>query len=118
MENALRHWKAVGDGACGVARVSVAEVEWGLHWEANQGRWRKYRAILEGRLPTLETTEEVWREFSVLKARQRAEGESVDDMDLLIAATALRHGLTMATLNAKDFSRISGLKWEDWTGAE
>jgi len=35
-------------------------------------------------------------------------------MDLLIAASALVHGLTLVTQNVKDFVHISGLAVEDW----
>jgi predicted nucleic acid-binding protein len=36
-------------------------------------------------------------------------------VDRMIAATALAHGLTVATLNPKDFRGIPGLALEDWT---
>jgi len=35
-------------------------------------------------------------------------------MDLLIAATALEFGATLVTHNAREFSRVPGLRWEDW----
>jgi tRNA(fMet)-specific endonuclease VapC len=34
--------------------------------------------------------------------------------DLLIAATALAHDLTLVTHSLREFSRIAGLKIEDW----
>jgi tRNA(fMet)-specific endonuclease VapC len=34
--------------------------------------------------------------------------------DLMIAATALAHGLTLVTHNTEEFSRVPGLQWEDW----
>lgn len=34
--------------------------------------------------------------------------------DRLIAATALEHGLTLATMNATDFRDVRGLVVEDW----
>jgi predicted nucleic acid-binding protein len=42
-------------------------------------------------------------------------GRLIPDNDLLIAATALHHGLTLATGNTAHFSRIPGLTLEDWT---
>ena len=42
-------------------------------------------------------------------------GQRVPDLDLLIAATATTHGLTVATLNMKHFSRIPDLAVEDWS---
>lgn len=43
-----------------------------------------------------------------------AAGRPIKDADLLIAATALEHGLTLVTGNANDFSWIAGLTLEDW----
>jgi tRNA(fMet)-specific endonuclease VapC len=44
-----------------------------------------------------------------------ARGDLIPDADLLIAATALTHGLTLVTHNTQHFSRIPGLSLEDWT---
>lgn len=114
-QGALARWSEAGDHACRVSVVSVAEVEWGLHLENREARWHRYRALLENRLTVLPADSDVWRAFSEMKARQQRRGEIVADLDLLIAATARWHGLTVATLNKKDFSRIEGIAWEDWS---
>ena len=95
--------------------MRVGEVEFGLALENRPARRRKYEALLEERLDVLPTSMDVWREFVRRKARQQILGETMADLDLLIAATALVQGLTVATLNVADFSRIEGLSWEDWT---
>ena len=41
-------------------------------------------------------------------------GETIGPHDLLIAAVALRHNLTLVTHNTREFGRISTLRWEDW----
>lgn len=41
-------------------------------------------------------------------------GEPIGTEDVLIAATALRHSLTVATRNTKHLSRVKGLKVENW----
>lgn len=111
---ALEHWSAAGDGRCRLSIVSHAEILFGLHWENNEARWRRYRELLEGRLQTLATDGVVWEKFSVCKARQQQLGQPVADLDLLIAATAMVNSFTVATLNRQDFSRIEGVAWEDW----
>ncbi len=116
VEAALWHWKERGDSACRVSIVTVAEVEWGLHFENRKQRWQRYTHLLQGRLECLNTDEDVWRQFAQMKARQRRLGLAVADLDLLIAATARIHHLTVATLNAGDFARIEGSSWEDWPG--
>jgi tRNA(fMet)-specific endonuclease VapC len=42
-------------------------------------------------------------------------GQLIGDNDILIAATALHHGLPLATRNVAHFSRVPGLTVEDWS---
>jgi predicted nucleic acid-binding protein len=115
VEAALVRWSDAGDAACAVSAVTVGEVEFGLRLEKRPQRRRKYEALLDGRLTVLPTSMDVWLEFARRKARQQVLGAPVADLDLLIAATALVNGLTVATLNVTDFARIEGLSWEDWS---
>jgi tRNA(fMet)-specific endonuclease VapC len=48
-------------------------------------------------------------------ASLRQAGTPIGDDDIFIAATALHHGLALATGNVAHFSRIPGLILEDWT---
>jgi tRNA(fMet)-specific endonuclease VapC len=41
-------------------------------------------------------------------------GSVLDNMDILIAATAMSVGAILVTHNTKHFARIKGLKVEDW----
>jgi tRNA(fMet)-specific endonuclease VapC len=113
-QSALERWKKVGDRSCFTSIVVTAEVEWGLLSIGSERLWSGYRELLEDRLEILETGANVWQRFSEMKARQKKIGQKVGDLDLLIAATASTHGLTVATLNHRDFARIEGLAWEDW----
>jgi len=49
-----------------------------------------------------------------LYAELRLKGTPVDDIDLLIAGTALAHDMVLATHNVKHFGRITQLQIEDW----
>jgi len=42
-------------------------------------------------------------------------GELIGEIDILIAGTALAHGMGVATRNVAHFSRIANLHVEDWT---
>lgn len=115
IEAALLRWKDAGDSACAISSVTVAEVEFGLLLENRPRRREKFAALLDGRLRVLETDQAVWMEFARRKAQQTRAGREIADLDLLIAATALHHRLTVATLNIRDFRAIEGLAWEDWS---
>jgi len=112
---ALECWERAGDAACRVSTVTLAEVEFGLSVEDNAKRRERFQSLVEGRLEVIETDAATWLEFGARKARQQRLGQPVSDLDLLIATCAVRHGLTVATLNSRDFARIEGVPWEDWS---
>jgi len=53
-------------------------------------------------------------EFGRLKGQLGRLGKAIDPADLVIASTALVHGLTLVTHNTSDFRAIPGLRLEDW----
>ncbi|QFP76843.1 PIN domain-containing protein [Deinococcus sp. AJ005] len=55
---------------------------------------------------------------ALLHHQLRGAGTLIDDADLLIAATALRHGATLITRNTNHFQRIPGLHLADWRQEE
>jgi tRNA(fMet)-specific endonuclease VapC len=62
----------------------------------------------------LPLTDGIFDRAADLWATAHAGGRPKKDADLLIAATALEHGLTLVTGNAIDFSWVVGLTIEDW----
>jgi len=111
---ALQRWDRLGDGAA-TSVVCLAEIEWGLHKLASERRWQGYRNDIVPSVYALLPDRVAWSRFATMKARQHALGRPVQDLDLLIAATAVCHDLILATLNARHFSAIEGLRWEDWS---
>ncbi len=57
----------------------------------------------------------VMETFSEIKAHLQKTGSPVDDMDLLIASTAMTMNYTLVTNNEKHFAQIKGLRIENWT---
>ncbi|MGH2371098.1 MAG: type II toxin-antitoxin system VapC family toxin [Chloroflexota bacterium] len=63
------------------------------------------------RVRRLTLTVAVMERFGVVRGGlPRVVRDQIGDMDLLIAATALHHDLTLVTRNLRDFSRVPGLK--------
>lgn len=52
-----------------------------------------------------------------LRATLEGSGKPIGAYDLLIAAQAMRHELTLVTANVGEFSRIHDLVWQDWSKA-
>jgi predicted nucleic acid-binding protein len=63
----------------------------------------KNLGIIDFNLPCAEKASEIYRE---LKIRNKM----IEFRDILIGATALMHGIPIATLNIKHFERIAGIQ--------
>ena len=44
----------------------------------------------------------------------RRAGKPIGTYDVLIAAQTLRHEALLVTANVREFSRVPGLRWENW----
>lgn len=53
-------------------------------------------------------------EFCRQKTRLRAKGLLIEDLDLFIGSMVVATGYTLVTQNVKHFSRIEGIKIENW----
>ena len=51
---------------------------------------------------------------SVIRYSLATDGKLIGPYDILIAATTLTHKLILVTGNQREFSRIEGLKTENW----
>ena len=54
-------------------------------------------------------------DYAAIRADLKRRGNLIDGNDLLIAAHARCLGLTLVTNNTREFSRVQGLKVENWT---
>lgn len=52
--------------------------------------------------------------YGLLRATLRRSGRTIGANDMLIAAVALAHGLTLVTHNVREFARVPDLRLEDW----
>jgi tRNA(fMet)-specific endonuclease VapC len=62
----------------------------------------------------LDVNRAVSEKFGELRAAQIRQGHPAPDADLLIAATAMLHNLTVVTHNQKHFAHVPGLSLQDW----
>ena len=52
--------------------------------------------------------------YAAIRRELERAGRPIGANDLLIASIALVHGLTLVTHNVEEFSRVVGLRYEDW----
>lgn len=114
-----RFEQACADGAR-LTTSSVAIVELWRHVsrsERGQASARRLRAFLGGPIEVLAfDLEDALAAADTRVALERL-GTPIGHHDVLIAGQALRRRSTLVTANTGEFSRVSGLRWEDWATA-
>ena len=92
--------------AIALSVISVEELAYGVARSAAPRRVKLTRwldALLDSAAGILEITDAIARAAGELRATREKAGRRVAQADMLIAATALVHGLPLATRNARDF---------------
>lgn len=79
-----------------------------------QENTERLRVRLSGALDLLDFDDEGAQASGRIRAALEKVGTPIRAYDLLIAGQALRRGLTVVTANTSEFSRVTGLSWEDW----
>ncbi|MDE0027014.1 MAG: type II toxin-antitoxin system VapC family toxin [Spirochaetaceae bacterium] len=115
LRSVQRRWAAVGDRSLSTSVICEAEVLQGLEAKGSDRLWRAYRSVLKGRVNVLPVDVRVAEHYARVQAAAARIGRTRPAFDLLIAATALVHGLILATCNARHFAGIEGLPVEDWS---
>lgn len=108
-------WDALSDDNVMTSIICEAEVLFGLEKKNSERLWKEYGERLENRVPILPVDGSVARAYAKLRVHTRKTGRTRDDLDLLIAATAVAHNLKLATLNVRHFEGLPGLAVEDWS---
>jgi predicted nucleic acid-binding protein len=106
-----------------ISSVSFAEIRFGIELVTDAARraalndWltHKVRPMFEERV--LEITEDVMFKWRLLVEEGRKAGHTFSQPDLIIAATALHHDLTVVTRDSSDYERAGSKVFNPWTDA-
>lgn len=71
-------------------------------------------ASLRRQFASLSFDDQAAEEYGKARAHLSSTGMLIGPNDLIIAATALAHDCTLVTHNTQEFSRVPGLRIEDW----
>lgn len=107
-----RRVDALGALPC-LSVISATELEGGVHRVPALAAVRRMRLdAMLARLPLLPYGPEESATYGRIVAATAYSRPRL--IDRMIAATALAHGLTLVTLNGRDFRDVPGLKLEEW----
>ena len=103
-----------------ISVVTLAEIRFGIEVlenltqraELNDWLMLKLRPMFEGRI--LPITEDIMLKWRLLLEEGRKNGHTFSEPDLIIAATALHHGLTVVTRDTSDYDRARVLVFNPW----
>ncbi len=103
-----------------VSTVTLAEIRFGIEMVGDLTRraelhdWllHKVRPMFDQRV--LEVSEDVMFKWRLLAEEGRRSGHTFSQPDLIIAATALHHGLTVVTRDTGDFARARVPLFNPW----
>lgn len=118
-EGVLERVKAIPDEDLYLSVITVGEIAKGVALlEASRKKrdYARFLAGLESQFPDriLDIDSETARIWGELSANARRQGNPVPALDGLIAATAVRHGLTVLTRNTAHFANSGAMIVNPW----
>ena len=81
---------------------------------SRESNTERLQAFLAGPFEILDWDNADARAAGEVRSQLESEGQMIGAYDALIAAQAVRRGITLVTANTKEFKRVDGLMWEDW----
>lgn len=110
---AAQHVAKVGSHGMATSIIVAAELRYGCAKRGSAKLLQQVEAVLDG-LDILPLDVPADAEYGGIRAELEAAGQPIGPNDLLIAAHACALGVTLVTANTGEFSRIRGLKVENW----
>lgn len=93
--------------------VVAAEIEFGLAKGVSPRMHAQVQAIMAS-LEILPLAAPVQQHYGQIRAHLTRQGQPIGPNDLFIAAHALALDMTLVSNNLREFSRVPGLKLENW----
>lgn len=108
-----QHLSKLDATQCFVSDVTIAELTYGAyHSERVQYNLEMIEQFTK--IVTVVPFDVAIDEYGRQKSRLVKSGQMIEDFDLLIGCTAIACGMVMVTDNTKHYSRIEGIKLENW----
>jgi tRNA(fMet)-specific endonuclease VapC len=112
----LAHRFVQHTGQLAVSSVTLAELFAGAYKHSQANRLLALIGDLRQEVEVVDFDAACAEMFGKVRGTLLQQGISVPTTDLMIAAAALVHNLTLVTHNTADFQNIPGLRLDDWLG--
>jgi len=110
----LKHLQTIEMSTIGISSMTLAELRYGVE-RLNSSRFTQQDVdLFVTHLTVFAWDAEATQYYAILRADLERKGLPIGNMDMLIAAHALRLDAILVTNNQRHFSRIAGLKLENW----
>lgn len=97
-----------------ISTVTLAELLYGAERSTRPSQVRREVEAFAGRLEVLAFAAEAAAHYAEIRADLERKGQVIGPYDLMIAGHARSRGLVVVTGNLREFSRVAGLRAEDW----
>jgi tRNA(fMet)-specific endonuclease VapC len=113
-ENALKKLRGKSIGQVGVSAITLSELTFGI--EKSSRREQAHEALSEFviALEVAPFEGDAAAVYGRVHASLEVKGQPIGPLDTLIGSHALSLDVTLVTHNTREFSRIDGLRLEDW----
>ena len=99
-----------------VSTVAVHELWYGVAKSARRDyNTERVQAFLSGPVRLMAFDDADARAAGEVRALLEQERRPIGAYDALLAGQAARRGFTLVTANVREFERVDGLMWEDWS---
>ena len=111
---AVRQFAELGPESAALASMTVAELRYGeLNGDTRAAAHEPLATFLDA-FTILPFDRQAAEHHALGRLALARAGTPIGERDLMIASTALAHGLKVATANAREFRRVPGLDVEEW----
>ncbi len=97
-----------------ISSITVAELEYGISKSASSLENKRKLEMFLLPFEILVFDKKASEKYGNLRIGLEKRGELIGPLDMLIAAQALAHSMTVVTNNEKGFRRVKGLSVENW----
>ena len=110
-----KHFETVRADEICIPSIVIAEIEYGAQKSKDYEKTISVYRSFTRNFKCLGFDDKETASYGLIRRQLEKEGTPIGPNDLVIAATAIANDMILVTHNIREFSRIKGLKVEDWT---